>query len=802
MSRERKGVRDIPEEMYRQSERIHEVNMGTYNRRGMHIFGANVQLARAIPNITDGFKPSARRCLYAACKIAHADKKMKKVNAIVGAIIQIHPHGDTSIAQTLVSLSKPWELTYPLITIDGNNGTPKGEPAAAGRYLEAQLSPYAMDCYFKEWDEQLVDMLPSYNPEYDEPIGLPSRFPDLLLRPSTGFTFGIVSNTPSYNLEEAFNAVINLIKDPFYDPVLIPDMPCDCIILDEGKFPSICRRGAGSFNMRAEIETDEERNTLIIEAIPYKVKLDDVKLKLSKLRTEVFASLVNMFDGSNKYGVHLELEFAPGTDLASMKALLYKKTSLQSSFAVQMNYVDMQQGEVIQYNLKEVMQNWISERRIVKRKSMQNRLVMDVNRLHILNILIDICEDELLLNQIITLIRKSDKDRIIELLHTNRKFKDRISSVQAKGICNMRISELSHSSHMEYKRIRKEVEAEICDLNDVINNPKKIDKMIIKELEDAIEKYNQPRRCRVVKYDQEMERLNLISENDYRLVFTKNGFVKKLTANATSVGELNPSDEPVMVTTVNNRDLIMLFDSAGMLHMLHVSDVMECDKTSRGITLSTYVRAMGPIVSIIPYKVVKQKSFFIFLTKNGMMKKTPCDMFTFKSSVIAIRLRDKDAVVSVTHSKEDMDVLVFTRHGFGTRFNTNTLSPTSRTAIGVIGIDLADGDSVTGLNCVQSDDTDIMVITRRGLAKICSLSTVPLVARRGDVLILSGLSRGDYLLNVIPCKPKDSFLVLMKGRSLLLGYDDFAQLTRNHIGKKVIPVPRGEKIIRCMKNSK
>lgn len=791
-----KGLRTVPLDQYRSNKRIHEINMGEYNRHGMQIFGANVQLARAIPNIADGFKPSARRCIYAAGKISHADKKMKKVNALVGDIIQIHPHGDISIGQTLVSLSKPWELSYPLITIDGNNGTPKGDPAAAGRYLEAMLSPYAIDCYFKEWDDKLVDMQPSYNPDYDEPTYLISRFPDLLLRPTTGFTFGMASNIPAYNLEEAFNATIALIKDPNYEPILVPDMPCDCIILDEGKFPDICRNGTGSFKMRAEIEVDEKENLLVVESVPYKVKLDEVKDKINQLRTSCMASLVGMFDGSNSYGVHLELRFSPGTDLEVMKALLYKKTSLESVFATQMTYVDMNEGKVNLYSLKDIIQTWISNRRVIKRRSMINRLVFDEARLHILNILIDICEDKDLLDKIIKLIKKSNRDELEKLLHERY---DKISTVQAAGICNMRISELSADSLKKYKENRKDCKEEIKDLNGKINNPKKIDKVIISELEDAIKKYNKPRRCRVEEYDKDDDKESTISDKDFILVLTRNGFIKKLPAKSTSIGELNPGDEPMTTIKVNNRESIIIFDDKGMIHTLKVSDVSSVDKKNVGIALSTYIRIAGKTVSIIPQKELKENSFFIFVTKKGMIKKTDCNKFAFKSSIKSIALKKDDELIGVIHGESNTNIVLYTKRGYGTRFNTKSFTATSRTSSGVIGMDLASNDEVLGIAKVTKADTHIMVMTAKGMGKVFSLSSFETMKRRGDVLILTNLAGSDELLSVIPCNHKDGFLVILKGETMTLSFNDLPELTRNHYGKKVVPVRRGEQIIRCMK---
>ena len=203
MSKKDKGIRNIPVEYYEKSK-ITEENIGDFNKEKMKKFAANVQLARAIPDIYDGFKPVARRVLYAIAIIAKAYKKNKKVLALRGDVIQIHPHGDSSVDDVITDLSKEWELTYPLIQIEGNNGNPSGDESAAARYLEGMITKYAYDCYFKEWSEDIVELSPSYNQDLLEPDYLISRFPDLLLRPTVGFAYGIATNIPSFNLQEAF----------------------------------------------------------------------------------------------------------------------------------------------------------------------------------------------------------------------------------------------------------------------------------------------------------------------------------------------------------------------------------------------------------------------------------------------------------------------------------------------------------------------------------------------------------------------------------------------------------------------
>ena len=786
----------VDESKYVNERNIHEVNMGSYNRKGMHIFGANVQLSRAIPNIADGFKPVARRVLYAMSRISHADKKLKKALGLKGDVIKIHPHGDSSVEDTITLLSKDWELNYPLVLIDGNNGSPDGEEAAAARYLDARLSDYAYDCYFEDWDEKLIEMRPTYNQDEMEPDYLVSKFPDILLRPSTGFTFGKASSIPSYNMEEAFNAVINLIKDRSYDPILFPDMPSSCIILDEGNFPEIEHTGLGSFKMRAEIAVDDKKSQLVVLSIPYQVKLKDVIAKIIALRATSLSPLKDIFDGSDENGVRLELTFTAGTDLEAMKAILYKKTSLESVFSVQMRYVDMQQGKPLLYSLKDIMLSWIDNRRTVKRKYYINKFVLAKERLNILNILIDICEDDDLVDRIIKLIRKSARDELIQVLNDTYK----ISTTQARGLCKIRVEELSKTSHDEYKVEKLKLEQEIPQLDSIIHSSKKIDKKIIEELESAIRKYNKPRRCRVVKYKPENDELEkVIPSSEHVLVITSKGFIKKLPHNTQDIGELNPGDDPIQTLKINNKDMVILFDRGGMVHKLNVYDVPDTPIKSRGLTLSQFVRFKGSIVSVMAKSDFTENSYFIFVTKYGMIKKTECSKYAFKTSVASIILKDKDELVSVIHGKDNSDIIIFTKNGNGTRFETNSMTSTSRMSAGVIGINLDADDEVLGLTIVRKNDTHIMVMTERGFGKVCSLDSFSSGKRRGQVLKLTSLIGDDKIVEVISCNSESTFLVVLKTGTQYMNFSDFTELTRTHYGKKVVSVPRGESIVKVLR---
>lgn len=778
----------IPLEEYTKTTNIIKTDMSDYNTDGMYKYGTNVILARAIPDIADGLKPVERRTLYATAMIAKSTKSFTKVLSLVGDIVKIHPHGDSSIEDCITSLAKYWELSYPLTEIKGNGGQISGEEAAASRYINGRISKYGYDCFFSEWDDKLIEMVPSYNRNYNEPVMLPPKYPNMLLKPSTGFTFGMATYIPSYNLAEAFNEVIRYINDHTYEPFLIPDIPSGCQVVDEGKFKEICTTGRGTFKMRSHIEIDEENHRLIITSLPFKVKLQKVIDAIAKYKKAgAIPGLHQLHDVSNHSSVRLILTFAKEIDLQQVKMFLYEKTGLQDIFTTQMQFVDNYQVRL--FNLKEIIASWVENRRSFKRKVYINRLVRLKETVYITNVLIDIIESDKA-EKIIKMIKKSDDENLEKML-----IKDyNITSVQARRIMNLKVSEFSKTALKKFKELVKEANAEIKDIEKYTSNPKKLDKLIIKELEEGIEKYGAPRKSQVIKIKNESK----YSDTDHILIFTKNGYIKKLLATTKSVGEFNPGDEPTEMFKANNLDTIVLFDRKGYVHSIAVGEIPASDLKSPGVLLTKMING-SDIVAIFNKEHITDKDTFTFITKNGIVKKTSCSKYSFNSSVMSIILKEEDELVSVLCGKDDADIIAYTKNGMGLRFHTSDFSETNRMSSGVIGIDISKDDEVIGITRVTDKDDQILLVTNKGFGKRCGLDTFATDSRRGKVLKLIGLSSSESLVFVEACNSFNTFRIRLKNGVETINADVFPELTRNHPGKKIIKVPRGETIISVRK---
>ena len=780
-------MRKLPNpEDYNNTKGIIEVNIGDYNSSGMHIYGANVTLMRAVPDIIDGFKPLERRILYATAYISNAIKKKKKVLAIVGSVAFIHPHGDTSIGDAFISMSKPWENAYPLIEIKGNNGQPTGTRAAAPRYLEGRISDYCYDCYFSEWDDNIIEMVQSYNPEYMEPEYMISKYPNILLRPVTGFTFSVSTDFPSFNMTEAFNSVINLIKNRDYEPVLYPDFPCGCTIIDENQFESICKTGNGTFKMKSNAVIDYNKNEITITSLPYKVSMETVINKLIELnKNNVIPKLSNFHDYSDIYGVKLVLVFKSDTDLNKALTLLYNKTPLMSTYSTHMVFVD--NYELKNVNLKYVMQKWIDNRRIIKRKVHIFRRNKLLARNHILQVLIDITSSEKKSVDMIRAIRVSTTDEIINKLmntYTN------ISSLQAKEIANLKVKEFSVDTNkkfiLEYENNKKE----IVELNKVIDSQDMIDKIIIEELESAIGRYSKNRRSKIEKA---IDKYNKDENNrEYLIVATSKGRIKKLTEENKGVGELNCGDDPIYVSKMSNSDKLIIFDKDGFIHSLKINKVDEVDLKDKGIHIGKYINIDTEIVSIFNTNFNEQAKF-LFVTKNGFIKKTSCTKYNIKSTSSAINLKDDDKLVDVKIiNSENYNILIYTKRGIGKLLSIEQIKETqNRSSYGTLYFEVQNGDSIIGGTIIKDGVEYSAILTSKGNGKI-----IRNTFKRDSLYTLIRLSNSEEVISILNADINSEYIITTNKKYFKLNIESFPLIKLSSSGNKIIELSNNEIIQR------
>ena len=385
----------------------------------------------------------------------------------------------------------------------------------------------------------------------------------------------------------------------------------------------------------------------------------------------------------------------------------------------------------------------------------------------------------------------NNKDEAVEKLVK----KYGISSLQAKTIVNMRLSQLTKDACKMYRDMLKDNIKHIKELKETITSPKIINKIIIKELQDGIKKYAFPRRSRVVKAVKEYK----YSDYGTMLIFTKNGYVKKLKDGVKKIGTLGETDEPIDVKSIENRDQVVLFDKRGSVHTLDVGSIGPDDLTTIGTPLSTYVNIAGAPISIFKRSDIKDDTALVFITRNGIIKKTLAENFAFRNSILGITLKPDDELVNVIAINKDIDIVIYTKYGVALRFNTSEIPLTKRMAIGVIAVDLASNDYIVGSKEISKDDKYLLIVTKNGLVKKCELSLLVSKKRRSEPASIMPMTAKDEIHTVLNCKDGDVIHIITAKEHYDVYVNDLESKLKYQPGDKLIPLKRGNVLVKVIK---
>lgn len=766
----------------------------------MQLFGANNNLMRHLPELYDGLKPVERRILISMYELKLSHKSpFVKVTSIVGKTIAIHPHGEAAIGQTLARMAQPWNCVKCLIEGNGNFGSPAGDPPASSRYIEARLSFYAYKCFFEEYDPSIVDMMDGPKGE-KIPEVLPSRYPNVLINDAFGIGYGISTSIPTYNFKEVLETTIELIKNPSIKSVkLYPDFSTGASIIDEGQFEEISRTGVGSFKMRGVIDIDAEENALHVRSTPYQVYWNTIKKDIFKILVDGKTNLMRAFkDESTIDNIHYIIYLKKEVDPVEIRRKMYEKTQMEKTIPVRFRLIeDREDGE---YNIISILKIWIDYRRETKRNLYNRKLVKIKERQHILEILLFILNKNNA-EKTITLIKESNnKSEIIEKL---RKAYG-ISTLQAGTIAEMRLVAFSKEAYKGYVKEKEDVDKTAIELEKILRSTKKIDKIIIDELKEGIKLFGEDRRSQIITIDNEPKVRNTV----HKLVITKNGFIKKLPEDITSVGKITQGDSPVDIIRCNNIDELMIFDTSGKISKVPVYGISNSSLSSEGNKISEYCNLTGSVAAI---KVKPTEDslkeigddvdiHLITVTKNGIIKKTSIDNYiNIKNELLGLILRPGDELVSVKLCVNNPDLIIYTKHGLGVRIDTGDIKDTKRMSIGVKAIELPDNDEVIGSEIIDSKinkDKYIFIVTEKGNVKKCTLKNFSRMDRASKPLTLITLDKEDGINTLKTVNGKETFAVYLRDSIREVSIkNDVKELQRLSKGIKKIPVRKGDNII-------
>ena len=737
------------------NEKFIERNIGELSKEYDKVHGANINIARITPEMIDGLKPVQRRILFMMYHEDSENKEFWKVATIAGIVMgKLHPHSSTSIEDSLVSMAQWWKNSIPLINPSGNFGSLAGDPAGAGRYIKAKRSEYCKACFFDDWKDSVVDMVLSFDEKMKEPLYLPAKYPNVLLNGCLGIGYGLSSNIPCYNFREVVEATIILMANRDANIILIPDSPTGADII-EGDFGSLCMRGNGQYSQRCTYDIDAEKNVITINSIPYNVTVNSIREKIAEIKEQGgLKELVSMDDKSGKFA---KVELTIRNDVNPykfMKKLINEVAGLEKSYPVNITIVNDYNN--IDCSIKDLLLMWIDYRRE------QTRTVISRKRTRIMT--------EQRINEVkIFLMSKNNLDKTIKIFRSSRNRKEieehlveeyhnseiRMDSLQAKALSYMKMYELSIESYEECLKKREELDIEMKNIEDTLNTPNGIDKVIIAELKDGIKKFGTDRKSNIVP-----RKISISTHADGTCILqlSSDGVIsRRIATNADE--EPIPVDSNGFAVKVDNDSSFILIDDKGYYQLIKV-DELPIDSR---VFVNSYMKhnLNGNIIAMLPYDIESNKCVTL-ISKMGNMKRIKISDIS-PSRRPCMDLMENDVIIRgiVTLIKSEKDLLIYTKNGMGQRLDPNSIRITSYMAKGGNGFKLDKDDEIIGCYAINPIENQyLLYITTKGKMRLNDINFLPIRGSKHDAMVrLISLNDRDKLLTIVGCNRYDKVRV-------------------------------------------
>ena len=716
-------------------------------------YAMSVIVARALPDVRDGFKPVHRRVLYAMHEEGlQPGRPRVKCAAVVGEVMKsFHPHGDSAIYDTLVRMAQPFSLRYPLVDGQGNFGNIDDYPAAAMRYTECRLTKLVTEM-LRDIDADTVDFTPNYDESRREPAVLPSRFPNLLVNGSAGIAVGMATNMPPHHLGEAVDAVVQLIDKPdangddLMKHLKGPDFPTGAIIVGRSGIRDAYRTGRGRIIMRARAHVEELRGgktAIVVTELPYGVKkggdVGVIKKIADLVNEKVFTEISDVNDHSDKSGMRIQIDLKREAIPQVVLNKLFKHTALQSTFGY--NAVALVDGVPRTLSLLELIRHYLDYQREIVTRRCKHELRRAVSRAHILEGYLVALDN---LDEIIALIRGSeDTDEARNGLMERYG----LSEEQAQAILDLRLRALTGLERKRIEEEYKDLQERIAELRAILGDPARIDGLIREELLEIKQIYGRgdDRRTEIVAGEDALELEDMIAEEDMVIAITRSGYVKRLPVTAYreqrrgGIGvmgmDLKDDDYIEHLFVASTHDYILFFTSVGKVYRLKAHELPLGSRQSKGRAIVNLLPfRQGELVrAVIATRDFKESKYLLFATKRGVVKKTEFLEYNTPlkaDGIIAVKLRDDDELVGVRLSDGADDVLMVSRGGQAIRFHEQDVRPMGRPASGVQGMRLRAGDEVIEVD-IAADEADLLVVTENGWGKRTRVADYPVKGRGG-----------------------------------------------------------------------
>ena len=748
------------------TSKTYQRNLAESCEEWIKIFGANKNLYRIMPSMQDGLKPVQRRFIYTLYTGRGRHDFIKMAKAASDTVAEYHPHGNVSVEDVGASLATPISNNIACVEGRGNFGSFKNEKASASRYIECKLSKYAMKCFFEDFESANVDMRDAYTGYGQEPEYLPARYPHALFNPQlSGIGYAFASNVPPFNITEVLESTIKLIKNPNAKILIVPDSPTGADIVDDGQFENICTDGVGTITMRGSIEVDEIENTLTITSIPLQTTIDSIIRKIVELKEKKVFDEIRMIKDytKNATGVRTIIYLTPTANPYHTIEKLYKKnTGLKKTYPVGMKMID--DFKDYDYGVISFLKEWINYRRDAIRGMYNTKLVKAMEEQNINDILLFVLNEN---NAETTIkIAKESEDRAECSAKLVKKYK--INTQQANSIAGMSIHAFTKSAYRKYQQRKVELIDEIAKFESILDDDSKIDDIIIEQLKEGIKLFGHPRRSKIVNDDDV-----IIPDTDHILAISKDGYVKKVPVEERLVGKVGNKTTQYITLQVNNKDNLLVFDSAGNVSRIAVNMVADMSVKDSGIPIERYFPFPigGTIVAVLVEPTVQELKKFgkdvycTFLTKLGYVKKTLLsDMSNINGSVTAIKLTAHDELVAAdfTFGNTIKDMVIYTNRGNGIRRDINEFPVMKLAARGGCQITMGEDEYCVGFDKIDPNKNYVFYITSSGKAKITDMKYFPTMKRKDSVLNLISLDKNETLVGICSVSGTETVTAYMK----------------------------------------
>ncbi len=798
--------------MYQDEERLEVVDISKTMKKSFLDYSMSVIVQRALPDVRDGLKPVHRRILYAMNDMGIvASKPFKKSARIVGEVIgKYHPHGDTAVYDAMVRMAQDFSYRYELVQGHGNFGSMDGDGAAAMRYTEARMSKIAMEM-LKDIKKQTVDFVPNYDNEETEPAVMPARFPNLLVNGSVGIAVGMATNIPPHNLGETIDGVLAVMDNPDITVLELmdnyikgPDFPTGGMILGRAGIRQAYETGRGSIVTRAKHLYEDMGNgktRVVFYEIPYQVNKANLISKIADLvRDKVVDGITYLNDESNRDGIRIVMELRKDVQPEVILNQLYRLTSLQTSFGV--NMLALVNGAPKIMGLKEVLSHYVDHQIDVTVRRTKFELKKAEDRAHILEGL-RIALDNI--DEIISLIRSSKTD-VIARENMMERFK--LSEIQANAILEMRFRRLTGLERDKIENEYQDLLKVIADLKDILANHSRVLDIIREELIDVKNRFADERRTEISNQEIDMQDEDLIPEEEVVITMTTNGYIKRIptdtyrTQNRGGKGvkamSVNEDDIVEKLITMSTHDYVLLFTNLGKVYRMKGYKIPNASRTAKGLPVVNLLNLDKDekVQELVPIERECKASYLFFVTKNGIVKRTPIKEFDSirQNGKIAIILRDDDELVTVKMTSGEDEIVVAGSNGKAVRFNENDVRSMSRTSSGVKGFNV-DGSIVVGA-ATSTEGKYILSVSENGYGKRSlfedyrltkrgtkGVNTIHITEKTGNLISVRAVN-GD----------EDAMIVTDSGIIIRITVESIGVYSRNTQGVKLINVGDQEKV--------